>query len=226
MIVMDAGTQLKVDIVGKVLQGKISVRDASRLLNRSTRTIERYLASHRKRGILFARHGNRKSSPVNKTSNATRLLIQRLIKEKYYDLNLSHLREMLREKENISINRETLRKFAHEIHHVKRAKKRRRVIRKRRERMPSAGLYGGPKRCHFSQVQRACEELGIEILYANSAEAKGRIERSFDTFQDRLIPELRLNGIKDIEGANNYLKEVFIPKYWNTNIVVHCKTNF
>jgi hypothetical protein len=46
-----------------------------------------------------------------------------------------------------------------------------------------AGLYGGPKRFHFSQVKRACEELGIEIIFANSAEAKGRIERSFDTLQ-------------------------------------------
>ncbi|TKF89039.1 transposase family protein, partial [Vibrio sp. F13] len=55
-----------------------------------------------------------------------------------------------------------------------------------------AGIFGGPKRCHFSQMQRACEELGIEIIFANSPQGKGRIERAFDTFQDRLVPELRL----------------------------------
>ena len=83
-----------------------------------------------------------------------------------------------------------------------------------------AGLYGGSKRCHFSQVQRACEEVNIEIIYAHSPEAKGRIERAFGTLQDRLIPELGLQGIKDLEGANKYLQTTFIPKYWDQQIVV------
>jgi transposase len=83
-----------------------------------------------------------------------------------------------------------------------------------------AGIFGGPKRCNFSQVQRACSELGIEIIFANSPQGKGRIERAFDTFQDRLIPELRLNSIKDMDSANRYLKDIFIPSYWNKNIVV------
>lgn len=77
-----------------------------------------------------------------------------------------------------------------------------------------AGIFGGPKRCNFSQVQRACNELGIEIIFANSPQGKGRIERSFDTFQDRLVPELRLRNIKDMGSANQYLKDVFIPSYW------------
>ena len=47
-----------------------------------------------------------------------------------------------------------------------------------------AGIFGGPKRCNFSQVQRACSEIGIEIIFANSPQGKGRVERSFDTFQD------------------------------------------
>jgi hypothetical protein len=77
-----------------------------------------------------------------------------------------------------------------------------------------AGIFGGPKRCNFSQVKRACEELGIQIIFAHSAQGKGRIERSFDTFQDRLVPELRLKRIKRMESANRYLQETFIPDYW------------
>lgn len=69
-------------------------------------------------------------------------------------------------------------------------------------------------------MQRACAELGIEIIFANSAQGKGRIERAFDTLQDRLIPELRLNNIIDMISANKYLKNVFIPSYWKKNIVV------
>ena len=76
-----------------------------------------------------------------------------------------------------------------------------------------AGIFGGPKRCNFSQVKRACEELGIEIIFANSAQGKGRIERSFDTFQDRLVPELRLKRIKRMSTANKYLQECFISEF-------------
>ena len=83
-----------------------------------------------------------------------------------------------------------------------------------------AGIFGGPKRCNFSQVKRACSELGIEIIFANSPQGKGRIERSFDTFQDRLVPELRLNDIQDMDGANRYLQDDFIPSFWRKNIEV------
>ena len=88
-----------------------------------------------------------------------------------------------------------------------------------------AGIFGGPKRCNFSQVKRACNELGIEIIFANSAQGKGRIERSFDTFQDRLIPELRLNRIKKMSTANRYLQDVFIPTYWQKQIAVLARDN-
>lgn len=86
-----------------------------------------------------------------------------------------------------------------------------------------AAIFGGPKRCNFSQMQRACEELGIEIIFANSPQGKGRVERAFDTFQDRLVPELRLKEIKDLASANAYLKHVFIPRCWQTQIQVKSK---
>jgi transposase-like protein len=77
-----------------------------------------------------------------------------------------------------------------------------------------AGWFGGLKRQFFSQFVRACDELGVRVIYANSPEAKGRIERTWQTFQDRLIPELRINGIKAMGAANEYLQRQFIPKYW------------
>jgi len=72
-------------------------------------------------------------------------------------------------------------------------------------------IQGGEYRA--TQIKRAMNELGIKLIYALSPQAKGRIERGFQTLQDRLIKELRLNGIKTIEAANHYLKEKFIPKY-------------
>jgi len=55
--------------------------------------------------------------------------VQALIKDKYFDLNLLHLAEQLAENENIVVKRETLRGWAHEIHHVKRAKRSRSNVR-------------------------------------------------------------------------------------------------
>ena len=65
-----------------------------------------------------------------------------------------------------------------------------------------------------TQIKRALSELGIRLIYTSSPQAKGRIERDFQTLQDRLINELRLNNITTIDEANLYLKEEFIPK-WN-----------
>jgi len=58
----------------------------------------------------------------------------------------------------------------------------------------------------MSQFERAMEELGVEIIHANSPQAKGRIERLFRTLQDRLIKEMRLKGIKTIGEANLFLE--------------------
>lgn len=64
-----------------------------------------------------------------------------------------------------------------------------------------------------TQIQRALSELGIKLINANSPQAKGRIERLFRFFQDRLIKEMRLRGIKNYKEANRFLKEDFLPWY-------------
>ena len=64
----------------------------------------------------------------------------------------------------------------------------------------------------LSQFERACEELGVDVIHANSPQAKGRIERLFKTFQDRLIKEMRLRRIKTKEEANKFLDE-YLPIY-------------
>ncbi|GAD91219.1 hypothetical protein VHA01S_074_00100 [Vibrio halioticoli NBRC 102217] len=292
MFYMDSKSQFTVDIICKIIDGKISINSATTLLNKSRRTVERYLSRYRKEGIRFIIHGNRGRPPANKIPDSLKKEVQNLIQTKYFDFNLQHLSELLIKNEGIVIKRETLRSWAHDIHHVKRAKRRRSRVRKYRERMelpglmlqmdgsphrwfgdekscliamiddatsdihaqffPSettegcmkvmktyietrgifktlyvdrAGIFGGPKRSNFSQMQRACEELGIEIIFANSPQGKGRIERSFDTFQDRLVPELRLHKIIDIESANRYLQEEFIPNYWNTHVRVQPKSS-
>jgi transposase len=71
----------------------------------------------------------------------------------------------------------------------------------------------------LTQFTRAMKELGIEVLAAHSPQAKGRVERGFDTHQDRLVKELRLAGISTMEAANPFLQKVYIPDH-NTRCAV------
>lgn len=64
-----------------------------------------------------------------------------------------------------------------------------------------------------TQLGRALAELGIDLIFANSPQAKGRIERNHAIHQDRLIKELRLRKISTMEAANAYLQEEYIPEF-------------
>jgi hypothetical protein len=63
------------------------------------------------------------------------------------------------------------------------------------------------------QFTRAMTELGIQVICANSPQAKGRVERGFKTHQDRLVKELRLAGISSREEANPFLQKIYIPDH-------------
>lgn len=64
----------------------------------------------------------------------------------------------------------------------------------------------------ITHFQKAMRILGIEVINANSPQAKGRVERLFGTLQDRLVKELRLSSISSITEANLFLKG-FIPEF-------------
>lgn len=64
----------------------------------------------------------------------------------------------------------------------------------------------------LTQFARACKTLDIKLIHANTPQAKGRVERANQTLQDRLVKELRLQGINDIDSANAYLP-TFIEDY-------------
>ena len=65
----------------------------------------------------------------------------------------------------------------------------------------------------LTQFTRAMTELGIEVLTASSPQAKGRVERSFKTHQDRLVKELRLRGIATRAAANAFLWAHYLPAH-------------
>jgi hypothetical protein len=68
---------------------------------------------------------------------------------------------------------------------------------------PQAG--GGADRSKPTQIERALKELGINLIAANSPQARGRCERAYRTWQGRLPQELRVRGIQTLEEANRFL---------------------
>ena len=65
----------------------------------------------------------------------------------------------------------------------------------------------------MTQFARAMQTLDVQLIFAYSPQAKGRVERNHGTLQDRLIKEMRLAGINTLEAANQFLEEKFLPAY-------------
>ena len=64
----------------------------------------------------------------------------------------------------------------------------------------------------MSQFERSLHELGIKVIHAYSPQAKGRVERLFGTFQDRVVKEMRLAGVNS-HGEGNMFLDSYLPKY-------------
>jgi hypothetical protein len=84
------------------------------------------------------------------------------------------------------------------------------IFRTTRAAAISEQLHGEAAR---SQFGRALQELGIAAIAAQSPQAKGRIERLFQTLQDRLVKEMRLAGIDSLAAANHFLETRFLPEW-------------
>lgn len=248
--------------------------------------LKQKLAKYGFQGLLRPRR-----SPANKISEAKASIVADLYKEHYWDFNIMHFKDKLADVHKIRLSYESIRKILilHGIH----APKKKKIVHRRRRRMPKAGMlvqmdssihqwvkavkedwalvamiddatgevpYAEffpkdttlanmrvirrfiekkglfmalyvDKASHFTttryqgihynvnpeqddtQIERALAELEIELIPANSPQAKGRIERLFRLMQDRLINEMRLTGVSNYTQANRFLIDKFLPWY-------------
>ena len=188
-LVLNTDDQFKLEIICKVEQKKLSVRQAAELLRISERTVFRYIKEYRKMGAFFLKHGNCLKRPWNKTDDKIKGHAQDLIKEKYFDFNVLHCQEKLKE-EGLSIKRETLRKWSHEINLVKRAQKRRSKPRKLRQRMSQPGLlvqmdgshhkwFGGRETCLVAMIDDANSIVHAEFFEGETTVACMKVLKDY-----------------------------------------------
>lgn len=291
-IYMSKEGKLTYRVVSEFLSGKLYRKEAAELLEVRERTVTRIARRIETKGMFGVVHGNRGRDPWNKNPEDQKKTVMDLVEREYFDFNMTHCLEKLKDNHGIEVKYETFRGWCHEKKLVKRAKRRKPVARYRQARMQSEGLLlqmggsshryngkdewcliaaiddatsdipygefflsedtincmtvlqriierkglpyalyvdeagclGGGKRAHFNQFRRACEELGIKIIFATSPEAKGRIERAWDTVQDRLIPEMRVRNIHRMPAANDYLQNQFLANYWKMENTVAPKS--
>ena len=291
---MTTKEQARIQVLNGVMEGKVSVAEASGLMGVSERHTWRLLAAYRGEGPAAVAHGNRGRKPPTTTCPQTRQEVRELTEGPYAGFNHTHLTEMLAKREGIKLSRSTIRRIL--LDGGMRSLRRRRAPRRysRRERYPQEGMllqidgsrhdwlqgrgphltlvgavddatgtvpfalfrqqedahgymlmlkgiidrHGVPLALYNdrhslfqrspkepesldeqlrgrrdpTQFGRALEELDIRLIMAHTPQAKGRIERAWDTFQDRLVSELRLAGVKTIEQANQVLWNS-LPRY-------------
>lgn len=281
----------RANVISAIMDGKLKVEDAGRILGRSVRQVFRMLKRMREQGIEGLIHKNRGKQSPFRVKESIRGKVIMLAKGKYRDVNDTHMKELLFKGEGIKIGRETLRTTLRGAGILPKQVRRKPKYRRRRERKDTFGvmlqidasphdwlegrgpwltLVGakddatGYTWCRFveaettwsylelmraifvshglplslysdrhsifhplreqtieeqlkdspplTQFGRAMDELGISLIKAWSPQAKGRIERLWGVLQDRLVVELRLKKAKDIQQANEVLKE-FLPEY-------------
>ncbi len=275
--------QARLQVLNRVLEGKVGVMEAACLVGLSERHVWRVLAAYRREGAAALAHGNRGRRPSNRTPQRIIEQVLTLAQTTYRGFNHTHFTEVLEEREGISLSRSTVRSILLSAGLKSPRYRRPPRHRLRRERMPEEGMllqldgsfhdwlegrgpwltlllsvddatgkvpyalfqeredaygyflllrgiikeHGIPLAVYHdrhsalgnpaeegreTQISRALYDLGIRQIFAQSPEAKGRVERAAQTFQDRLVSELRLAHASSLSEANRVLSW-FIPSF-------------
>jgi len=149
--------------VEEVLERRLSVGELALLCGKSYRQSQRILASVRRFGMGGVKHGNSGRVSKNRLPESMRETIRGLIRGKYHDFNLTHLREKLAEVEHIFVARETLRQIAHQVGTPKRTRRRRKKAYCLRPRMPREGMlvqFDGSEHAWFTGSKLISTLLG------------------------------------------------------------------
>ncbi len=286
-LTMSAKELDRLEIIGRVVERRLTQWKAAEQLGLSLRQVERLCRAYRAEGAVGLISRKRGRASNHKLGSALRERAVDLLRRRYADFGPTLACEKLAEQHGVVVSRETLRHWMIDAGlWVPRSQRPRRVHQPRHRRaalgelvqidgyehawfedrgpkctllvyvddatsrlmelrfVPSESAFDyftstraylerhgkpvvfysdkasifrvarqdNPKRPGVTQFGRALSELNIEILCANTPQAKGRVERAHLTLQDRLVKELRLRGLSTPEVANAYLPE-FLAEY-------------
>lgn len=227
---MNKKEQRRLMVISKFDKGELTGREAAELAGLSLRHLRRILAAYRKEGACALAHGNRGRKPRHALDESLKRQVAALAQSTYTGCNHQHFTELLAEREGITLSRSSVRRILL-IAGIRSPRKRRPPKhRSRRERYPREGMLlqidasrddwlegRGPYLSLVGAIDDATGKVpyalfrdeedaqGYTLLLRHIVENRGRIERLWGTFQDRLKSELRIAGAKTIEEANRVL---------------------
>ena len=276
------------EVILKAMAGKLKWWEAAEIIGVTDRTMRRWREQYQEHGYSgLWDYRKRRPSPKRVPVSELEKVLQ-LYREVYFDFNVQHFHEKLREEHGLGYSYTWVKTALQEAGLVERRRKRG-SHRKRRPRRPLPGMllhidgsehrWFGDERYHElivimddatseiyyaqlveaesthsvmvalrevietrglfcslysdraghffvtpkrgdkvdrsrpTQVGRAMQELGVKMIAAYSPQARGRSERNFGTWQGRLPQELRLRGIGDLDGANQFLRTEYIAEF-------------
>lgn len=139
-MILTMNDKKRANVISAVMDEKLSVKDAGRILGRSDRQVFRILKRMREQGIEGLIHKNRGKQSLFKLKKNIKGKIIMLAKGKYRDVNDTHMKELLLKQEDIKISRETLRMVLREAGIPPKRSRRKPKYRRRRERKDALGI--------------------------------------------------------------------------------------
>src|SRR5271168_1769456 len=208
----------RVAVLAACVKGELACARAAELMAVSLRHLKRLKQRYRCGGEAALAHASRGRPSPRRLPEPVRQRILRLVRTTYAGFNDHHLCEKLCEVEGFSLSRETLRRLLRGAGIGSPRKRRSPAHRQRRLRVPREGqlvqLDGSPHdwlegrgprltagKRQPTQFGRALQQLGVTFIAAQSAQAKGRVERLWGVLQERLCSELRLARACDLDSA-------------------------
>ncbi len=176
-ITLNTQEQKRAMVLNRIQAGQLSVAQAAGVLDLSSRQVRRILAAYEKEGPAVLAHGNRGRKPAHRISETVRAQVVDLAQTKYQGCNQQHLRDLLQEREGITLSRSSVRRIVEQAGLAAPRLHKRRVHRRRRERYPQEGMLlqidgsrhawlqeRGPWLTRFSAIDDATGKLAAAVF--------------------------------------------------------------
>ena len=201
-VIFNMNEKEKYEIIKSLVEHNGNKDRAAIKLGCTKRHVNRFIQKYKQFGESAFVHGNKGRKPAHTISEQMKTEIITLYNNKYWDATFSYACELLEQHDGISISPSTLTNILHQQFILSP-----RTTKKTKKRMTALLQKKSNQVEHdtFTQFSYACHPFGVELKTTSIAQAKGRVERAFQTLQQRLPIAMRLAGINEISQANVFL---------------------